>query len=237
MVSTSAYDWNEAFSDANKSRTIEHCKLDRENNDYTFPSVDPKFRKAAVLVPLCHDVLGRPSLLYNLRAMNMSRHSGEISFPGGIMEPGDKDSPIVTALRETEEELGLKRDNVEVWSMLRDFQTITSTMVVTPVVGFVHEPKKLDASLMEINPNEVDQAFTVTLEHLCDSRNWTDMNRMELVLPVYTNLSIRDHSPTVDLWGLTAIFTHLTLKALLPDVYERRVSFLDSFSSKTNSQL
>lgn len=234
---TTDFDWNDAFSAKNKARTIEYCKLDRENSHYTFPTDDSNFRKAAVLIPLCYDILGRPSILYNLRSLNLSRHSGEISFPGGIMEPEDENSPIITALRETEEELGLKRDKVEVWGLLRDFQTITSTMGVTPVVGFIHGLKTLDPTRMNINPEEVDHAFTVTLEHLCDSRNWSDMKRMSISLPVFTNLNIQNDSQTVDLWGLTAIITHLALKALLPRVYKRRVSFLEPFVSKTNSHL
>lgn len=237
-MTSPVYDWNDAFSAANQSRTIEYCRLDRENSCYTFPADDSNFRKAAVLIPLCYDIFGRPAILYNLRSLNMSRHSGEISFPGGMMEPADENSPIVTALRETEEELGLDRDNVHVWAMLRDFQTITAnTMGVTPVIGFIHEPKRLDPTKMKINPDEVDQAFTVTLEHLCDSENWTDMKRLNFTLPVYTNLNIRNDSTTVDLWGLTAIITHLALKALLPIAYKRRVSFLDSFIGKTSSQL
>lgn len=238
-TATSDFDWNEAFSAENKARTIDYCKLDRENSHYTFPTDDPSFKKAAVLIPLCYDVLGRPSILYNLRSLNLSRHKGEISFPGGIMEPEDFNSPIVTALRETEEELGLKRDKVEVWAMLRDFQTITATMGVTPVIGFVHGLKKLDPTKMNINPGEVDHAFTVTLEHLCDPRNWADMNRLnfEYSLPVYKNLNLQNDSQAVDLWGLTAIITHLALAALLPRVYKRKVSFLESFISRTNSRL
>lgn len=233
----SDFDWNEAFSDENKARTIEYCKFDRENSHYQFPTDDSNFKKAAVLIPLCYDVLGRPSILYNLRSFNLSRHSGEISFPGGIMEPEDDNSPVVTALRETEEELGLKREKVEVWALFRDFQTITANMGVTPVIGFIHGFKKLDPTKMNVNPEEVDHAFTVTLEHLCDSRNWADLKRMNITLPVYKNLNIHNDSKSVDLWGLTAIITHLTLSALLPRVYKRRVSFLESFISRTNSQL
>lgn len=238
MYATPDFDWNEAFSDENKARTIEYCKLDRENSHYKFPTDDSNFKKAAVLIPLCYDVFGRPSILYNLRSLNLSRHSGEISFPGGIMEPQDGDSPILTALRETEEELGLKRDKVEVWALLRDFQTISNTMGVTPVIGFIRGLKKLDPTKMKVNPDEVDHAFTVTLEHLCDSKNWVDdMKRLNISLPVYTNLNIYNDSQTVDLWGLTALITHLALKAVLPVVYKRRVSFLEPFVSRTISQL
>lgn len=236
-TATTDFDWNDAFSAENKARTIEYCKLDRENSYYSFPTDDSSFRRAAVLIPLCYDILGRPSILYNLRSFNLSRHSGEISFPGGVMEPEDANSPIVTALRETEEELGLKRDKVEIWGMLRDFQTATANMGVTPVVGFVHGLKKLDPTKMDINIGEVDHAFTVTLEHLCDPKNWTEMKRMYISLPVYTNLNIYNHSKTVNLWGLTAIITHLALAALLPKVYKRKVAYLEPNISRTNSQL
>lgn len=238
-MATTNFDWNDAFSPENKARTIENCKFDRENSYYTFPTDDPAFRKAAVLVPLCYDILGRPSILYNLRSFNLSRHSGEISFPGGIMEPEDCNSSIVTALRETEEELGLKREKVEVWALLRDFQTITSTLGVTPVVGFINGLKNLDPTRMKINPGEVDHAFTVTLEHLCDSKNWdqTESRKLNISIPAYKNLNVQNGGQTVDLWGLTAIITHFTLTFLLPKVYKRKISFLEPLLSRVNSQL
>lgn len=231
------FDWSEAFSSNNKADTIENCKSYRESGLYSFPTDDPNFRKAAVLVPLCYDILGTPSLLYNLRSLNLSRDKGDISFPGGIMETGDDNSPIITALRETEEELGLKRENVEIWGLLRDFQTSSASLGVTPVVGFVHGLKKLDPTKLKINPAEVDHAFTVSLEHLCNSKNWAEIENKTfgISVPAYTNLNVRSGSQIVDLWGLTAEITDLTLKALLPKVYKRKVSFLDALVSRTNS--
>ncbi|XP_010350247.1 mitochondrial coenzyme A diphosphatase NUDT8 isoform X3 [Saimiri boliviensis] len=95
---------------------------------------------AAVLVPLC-SVSGVPALLYTLRSSRLTgRHQGDVSFPGGKCDPADQDV-VHTALRETQEELGLAVPQEHVWGLLR------------PVY------------------DRVDEVFALPLAHLLQTRN------------------------------------------------------------------
>ncbi|MGQ3046194.1 MAG: CoA pyrophosphatase [Niveispirillum sp.] len=115
----------------------------------------PTLRDAAVLVPLVDRVEG-PTLLLTQRTAHLAAHAGQISFPGGGVEPHDID-PIATALRETEEEIGLPRSHVRVLGRLDTYITRTGFRVV-PVVAHVRPPFTLTP-----DPNEVDAIFEVPL--------------------------------------------------------------------------
>jgi 8-oxo-dGTP pyrophosphatase MutT (NUDIX family) len=118
---------------------------------------------AAVLVP----VINHPkelTVLFTRRTAQLRSHSGQVSFPGGRAEPGDADAEV-TALRETEEEIGLPRARVEVLGRLPEYMTRTGYRV-TPVVGLIHPP-------LELVPDarEVDEVFEVPLAFLLDPGN------------------------------------------------------------------
>lgn len=118
---------------------------------------------AAVLVPIVERPEGLTVLLTR-RASHLAHHPGQISFPGGRLEPGDE-SAVGAALRETQEEIGLPRAGVEVAGFLPDHLVITGYRV-TPVVGFV-QPRfetRLDAT-------EVAEVFEMPLRFLFDTRN------------------------------------------------------------------
>jgi 8-oxo-dGTP pyrophosphatase MutT (NUDIX family) len=118
---------------------------------------------AAVLVPIVDHADGLTVLLTE-RAPDLRHHPGQISFPGGRLEAADDDL-VATALRETEEEIGLDRRHVEVIGFLPAHLIITGYRV-TPVVGFVAPgvPLKLD-------PVEVAGVFEVPLRHVLDPAN------------------------------------------------------------------
>lgn len=118
---------------------------------------------AAVLVPLVTRETGLTVLLTQ-RAGHLKNHAGQISFPGGRVEPGDEGA-VGAALRETEEEIGLHRRHVMVVGYLPDHLIITGFRV-TPVVAFVAP----DFSLA-LDRTEVDEAFEVPLSFLLDERN------------------------------------------------------------------
>lgn len=119
--------------------------------------------RAAVLLPIVMRDL-EPTLLLTQRTAHLTDHGGQVSFPGGRMEEADA-SPIETALRETEEEVGLDRRHVEVIGTLPDYATITG-FLVTPVVALVHPPFDLRA-----DPFEVAEIFEVPLSFLMDGMN------------------------------------------------------------------
>jgi 8-oxo-dGTP pyrophosphatase MutT (NUDIX family) len=118
---------------------------------------------AAVLVPLVDRGDGMTVLLTQ-RTDHLSHHAGQIAFPGGRAEAEDADA-VATALRETEEEIGLARTHVEPIGRLDHYVTRTG-FTVTPVVGLVHPPFALT-----LDSNEVADAFEVPLEFILDPRN------------------------------------------------------------------
>jgi 8-oxo-dGTP pyrophosphatase MutT (NUDIX family) len=125
---------------------------------------DPRPSKpAAVLVPLIDHASGMTVLLTR-RTAHLVHHAGQVSFPGGRTEAQDKDA-VDTALRETEEEIGLSRCYVEIAGLLDCYQTITG-FLVTPVVAFVDPGFELQP-----DPNEVADIFEVPLDFIADTRN------------------------------------------------------------------
>lgn len=93
--------------------------------------------KAAVLVPIIDR--GEPVVLFTKRTEHVGQHKGQISFPGGVVDPTDA-SLLDAALRECEEEIGLPRAAVEPLGALDDSETVATQFVITPFVGLVREP-------------------------------------------------------------------------------------------------
>lgn len=116
-------------------------------------------RAAAVLIPF---VAGpNPYLLFTVRTETLSSHKGQISFPGGSIDPNE--SPTAAALREAHEEIGLETDAVEVLGELDSLHTFVSGFVVTPVVGWLAQPPVLTP-----NPDEVARVLEIPVEELTE---------------------------------------------------------------------
>jgi len=113
---------------------------------------------ASVLVPLVQRDQGL-NVLLTRRTDHLHDHAGQVSFPGGRVDPGDVDL-VDTALRETEEEVGLRRDRVQVLGPLNTYSTVSS-YVVTPIVALVQPPFDL-----ALDAFEVAEAFEVPLQFL-----------------------------------------------------------------------
>ncbi|WP_330999994.1 CoA pyrophosphatase [Pseudothauera nasutitermitis] len=150
-------------------------------------------RPAAVLVP----VVDRPeglSVLLTKRTDHLHHHPGQISFPGGRVERADT-SAVMTALRETQEEIGLGAERIELLGELAEYATGTG-FSVTPVVGLVHPPFTL-----QLDAFEVAEAFEVPLTFLLDPAN-RQRHRMEYQgrMREYYAIPYRDHF----IWGATA---------------------------------
>ncbi len=119
--------------------------------------------RAAVLVPLVERLQGW-SVLLTLRAADLADHAGQVSLPGGRIEPEDPDE-IAAALREADEEIGLPMNHVEVVGRLDTWVTGTG-FEITPVVGLVRPPDTLIP-----DPVEVAEIFEVPLDFILDARN------------------------------------------------------------------
>lgn len=120
----------------------------------------PGFRPAAVLVPVLDRPAG-PTVLFTRRTETVPHHKGEISFPGGGVERGE--DAVRAAVREAEEEVGLRPERVDVVGLLDDVPSI-ARYVVTPVVAGVRDPPEA----FRPAAFEVSEPFEVPLRHLLD---------------------------------------------------------------------
>lgn len=118
---------------------------------------------AAVLIAIVERSNGL-QLVLTQRTAHLSAHAGQISFPGGRMEPEDVNASA-TALREAQEEIGLPPANVDVLGGLRTYDTVTGFRV-HPIVGWIAQPAEYN-----IDPNEVDEVFEVPLDFVVDKLN------------------------------------------------------------------
>tara|TARA_R110000772_G_scaffold172303_2_gene284153 strand:- start:221 stop:787 length:567 start_codon:yes stop_codon:yes gene_type:complete len=127
---------------------------------FVYPELQAEQRHAAVLILLAPGAEG-PELIFTRRSKSLSSHAGQISFPGGTVEAADPD-PIQTALRESEEEIGLISQNVDILGTL-DWYEMPSGFVVLPVVGQLILEQRFVAA-----PAEVVEIFSIPLQHLLD---------------------------------------------------------------------
>jgi 8-oxo-dGTP pyrophosphatase MutT (NUDIX family) len=119
---------------------------------------------AAVLIPLVSR-RGEVTVLLTQRTAHLADHAGQISFPGGRVEKQDATRDD-TALRETEEEIGLNRSRVEVLGRLPDYE-IPSGFRITPVVGWIEAPFEVTP-----DPFEVENVFEVPLALIADPKRY-----------------------------------------------------------------
>ncbi len=126
-------------------------------------------RPAGVLIPIQeHD--GELFVILTKRSSALKHHPGQIAFPGGKVDPGDADA-TAAALRESDEEIGLSPDNVQVLGHLPEHDTVTNFRV-RPVVGRVLDPFEFRPE-----PGEVEEVFRVPLTHLCNVDNYRRQGR------------------------------------------------------------
>lgn len=165
-------------------------------------------RPSAVLVPIV--ARPEPTVLFTRRTEHLASHAGQISFPGGRVHEADN-SVVATALRETEEEIGLSENFIEIGGYL-DLYTTGTGFAIQPVVGFVREGFDLTP-----NPSEVAEIFELPLDYLLTRTNYQLLTRewrgsprsfYELVFGPYT------------VWGATA--------AMLVNLCERLGPGLDT---------
>lgn len=158
-------------------------------------------RPAAVLVPIVDRP--EPTVLLTKRNADLPDHAGQVSFPGGKIDPTD-DTPLVAALREAHEEIGLDRSVIEPIGYLDLYMTTLGYRIVPTVARVAPD------FTLTINHREVDDAFEVPLAFLMDplnhqrhSREWKGLQRTYYAMPFGDRY----------IWGVTA--------GILRNLYER----------------
>jgi 8-oxo-dGTP pyrophosphatase MutT (NUDIX family) len=147
---------------------------------------------AAVLVPV---VLGEePSVLLTKRTSHLTKHAGQISFPGGRIDPADS-GPEAAALREAQEEIGLDADSVEVLGRLADHVTGTGYRI-TPVLAVLPP-----ALTYQLSPHEVDSIFELPMRVVMDPG--APRRQRQHVSGVWREYWVWPH-PEHFIWGATA---------------------------------
>jgi 8-oxo-dGTP pyrophosphatase MutT (NUDIX family) len=149
--------------------------------------------RAAVLVPLLDR--GEAHLIFAQRTDRVGHHAGQISFPGGRIDPGDPDD-LQAALREAEEEVGLPRAAVEPLGPLDDTETFATQFVITPWVGVVREPVAWQPDGEEIE-KVIEVPVAALLERGCFRVEQWERDGVRRDVYFY------DH-PSATIWGATA---------------------------------
>jgi 8-oxo-dGTP pyrophosphatase MutT (NUDIX family) len=171
------------------------------------PPPDADSRQAAVLVPVLLEPEGA-RLVYTVRKGHLQDHAGQISFPGGSLDPADG-SLLEAALREAEEEIDLSPDLVEVIGELEEMYIPPSNFRVSPFVGLLPPVAKL-----VLAPDEVEEIFTASLDELMSKETfrkvlWTRDGR-DYEVPIFAV----EGPPPREIWGATAAITAALLARL-----------------------
>ncbi|MBC7692062.1 MAG: CoA pyrophosphatase [Methylotenera sp.] len=182
----------------------------------------PAGRPAAVLLLFGHVRVTEasletvePQLLLTKRTESVETHKGQYAFPGGSLDPEDHEEQglITTALRETEEEVGIDRSRIRILGKLSDLWTV-SGYVVTPVVGLLLEP--IEDLVMKFSPHEIATAFWVPLSTLKSDETY---RQESLTYGPNGDQIYKNHVFQVDehrVWGATA--------AMIRDLLDRLAS-------------
>jgi len=186
--------------------------LSRRLTGYAPRQLALDFPEAGVLVPVT-DNEANPEMLFTLRSAKLKMHRGQVAYPGGKREPGDT-SLVMTALRETHEEIGLPPDKVDVVAPLSQVMSRYG-ILVTPYVGVIPPDYPLTP-----NPDEIESVFRVPISFfLEDRRERTDalpfLNHTFYV-PCY-------RWERYQIWGLSAV----VLVDFLNAVYDAGIDLLE----------
>ena len=132
------------------------------------PTPAPGDRLAAVLAPFVENP--EPSLVFTVRSGDLSRHAGEISFPGGLQDPGE--TLRQTAAREAFEEIGLDPETTELVGALPSVHTTVSGILVVPFVGMLEAPPAF-----VVSDAEIDEVLTFGVIRLAEVERMVEIAR------------------------------------------------------------
>ena len=172
------------------------------------PTAGTGDRLAAVLAPLVEEP--EPALVFTVRSSDLSRHAGEISFPGGLQDPGE--TLQETALREAFEEIGLDPSGVEVVGALPAVHTFVSGILVIPFVGMLAAPPAF-----VVNVGEIEEVLTFPVARLASVERSVEIAREPGRIWHGYAYELEGHT----IWGATGWMLHTLL-----EVVRREASWL-----------
>ena len=156
---------------------------------------------SAVLVIISADKA--PALVLTKRSAHLKKHAGQISFPGGRVDRQDE-TLAHTALREAEEEIGLRRETVEIMGYLPDILTGTGFRI-TPVVAQSSLDQRQLSAQLQANPDEVDSILFAPLSLLLDANKYESFRREDKDV-AWRSWRIMHEGHII--WGATAAILH-----------------------------
>ena len=190
-------------------------RLKHYTDNYVITDQDSK---AAVLL-LLHGDPNDPLIILTRRASHLKSHAGEVAFPGGMKESHDRDLQA-TALRETEEEIGLPSSAVNFLGRLPADSPRTNNIRVAPFIGWVDSPYRLNP-----NPSEIEAVFHLPLSLLLDIKHYQyfclEEGRIKLPCVMYEDYKI---------WGFTLKVMVDMLNTLLHANIKLRYPSWDEFN-------
>lgn len=159
---------------------------------YNPPALTASAIQAAVLIPIIQ-YPQKPTILLTQRASHLRHHAGQISFPGGRMDEQDKDA-IACALRETEEEIGLGQDKINIIGNLGVWPSY-SGYLITPVVGIIQPP-------LNVLPydQEVEAVFEIPFSEAFNISNYQVISKNTPLPHQYYEMTYENKK----IWGFTA---------------------------------
>ena len=165
------------------------------------PSLAPPDRLAAVLAPLVEEPVA--SLVFTVRSSDLSRHAGEISFPGGLQDPGETLSE--TALRESFEEIGLDPGTTDVLGALPPVHTTVSGILVVPFVGMLES-----MPAFVVSEEEIEEVLTFTVGRLAEVERPVEVAREPGRVWRGFAYELDGHM----IWGATGVMLHALLQVI-----------------------
>lgn len=174
-----------------------HVKLSPILNGKPFRKFQPipGAKQSAVMILLSQTDDDSIKVLLTVRSSMLKSHSGQISFPGGRIEPDE--TPLDAAIRETEEEIGIKAEDMEIITELSSIYVPPSNSLIYTFIA------QLNSTLFEINTDEVEEIIMTDLDFLANNENIIFENRKidgtDIVVPCW-NLNRKEV-----LWGATAM--------------------------------
>lgn len=179
-----------------------------KGKDFRSFTPSSNYRNSAVML-ICTESKGKTNIVFTLRSSKLNSHQSQISFPGGMNEEGE--SLLETAIRETQEEIGIKVSKESIAGALTSLYVPPSNTIIQPFIAFFDDLKGLTP-----NPDEVEEILFKDIDYFLDKNNlkssYWDFSGLKILVPHW---NIHDKTP---LWGATSMilneFLHIYKKYL-----------------------